>query len=42
MFSGSRNAPFVFVLDLIQAFDVLVKELGLSRYAFRAAIKPPE
>jgi len=36
------HAPFVFFLDLIQAFDVLVKELGLTRYALRAAIKAPE
>jgi hypothetical protein len=36
------HAPFVFVLDLIQAFDVLVKELGLSRYALHAAIKAPQ
>jgi hypothetical protein len=36
------HASFVFVLDLIQAFDVLVKEFRLSRYALHAAIKPPE
>ena len=38
----SFHAPFVFVLNLIQKFDVLVKELRLTRYALCAAIKPPE
>ena len=40
VFAG-LHAPFVFVLDLIKTFDVLVKELRLTRYALRAAIKAP-
>ena len=36
------HASFVFVLDLIQAFDVRAYELGLCRYALHAAKKPPQ